>query len=170
MLERTAQQLPRTMDETYDRILCNLTQDHQEEVVKLLQSLVFSARPMTIEELAEVLAVNTSGKPWLNYDARPWDPKDILKMCSGLITAENVEFEEEYFPKDYGAVFADSYDGASAWGDNLDWVGSVKHKTNTHVIILAHFSVQEYIYRTGFQPPFESVLHMGFESYPLINQ
>jgi len=52
--------------------------------------------PTRIEEIAEMLAVNTAGKPWFHYDAGLFESKEILTMCSGF---------EIYKPDDYNPDF-----------------------------------------------------------------
>ena len=51
----TLDELPRTLDETYERILHGIDKEKQEFARRLLQCLVVSVRPLRVEELAEVL-------------------------------------------------------------------------------------------------------------------
>ncbi|KAF7978591.1 hypothetical protein HWV62_45310 [Athelia sp. TMB] len=78
--------LPRGLDETYAKLFER--SEHKEALIILLQWLVFSERPMTVEILAEVLAVdfNRSGGPAYNPNKRYERPADILRICYGLIT------------------------------------------------------------------------------------
>ncbi|KAJ8108074.1 hypothetical protein ONZ43_g6538 [Nemania bipapillata] len=64
-LQNALASLPKTLDETYDQILCSIDEERCEIVLKILQWLAYSARPLQIEEVADVIAVNTKSKPRL---------------------------------------------------------------------------------------------------------
>ena len=89
--ELTAQlnSLPKGLDETYTRIFER--SEYPDYLRKLLQWLVFSKRPLTVAELAEVLAMdfNTSDVPFYDPDMRCQTPAVIWSICNGLVT----EFE-----------------------------------------------------------------------------
>ncbi|KAF7976053.1 hypothetical protein HWV62_7968 [Athelia sp. TMB] len=76
--------LPRGLDETYAKLFER--SEHKDALIILLQWLVFSERPMTVEILAEVLAVDfhTSAGPIYKPDMRCERPADILRICNGL--------------------------------------------------------------------------------------
>lgn len=78
--------LPKDLDATYKRLFQESA--HADDLVVLLQWLVFSESPMTVETLAEVLAVDFkgSGVPTYNPDMRYERPADILHICYGLVT------------------------------------------------------------------------------------
>jgi len=48
--------LPDTLDETYDRILKNINKAQKDDARHLLQCLAVASRPLEVEELAEILA------------------------------------------------------------------------------------------------------------------
>ncbi|KAI0255528.1 hypothetical protein BJV78DRAFT_681434 [Lactifluus subvellereus] len=81
--------LPKSLDETYLRVLKGVDEESREDVYRLLQCLVVSIRPLRVEELAEVLAVdfdNAEGIPKLNPDWRWGDQEQSLQAaCSSLI-------------------------------------------------------------------------------------
>ena len=54
-LRKALNSLPKTMDETYDRILSNIEEEYKEEAFRVLQWLVFSVCPVTVEELWKCL-------------------------------------------------------------------------------------------------------------------
>lgn len=56
-LRRALSSLPKTLDDTYARILYNINERHSADAFKILQWLVYSARPLLLEEVAEVAAV-----------------------------------------------------------------------------------------------------------------
>ena len=97
-LRKALESLPKTLDETYSRILCNIPEDQSEYAIKSLKWLAYSARPLKIEELAEVVVLNEAGPPWLDYDHRLLEPREILSICSSLVTTEensNVSLDGE---------------------------------------------------------------------------
>ena len=85
------------MDDTYERILCNIDQDHAEDALKILQWLAFSARPLGTQEVAEATAITLDDSPLFDPEDRLRDHTDILAICSSLITVSsrpiNLPFE-----------------------------------------------------------------------------
>ena len=82
-------ELPETLDETYERILQEIPKSNRVYAHRLLQCLTVAVRPLRVEELAEVLAVDldaTGGIPKLNEDLR-WEDQEqaVLFACSSLI-------------------------------------------------------------------------------------
>ena len=77
------------MDDTYKRILTEINNANQGQAYRLLQCLTVARRPLLVEELADVLAVdfNASGIPKLNADWR-WEDQEeaVLSACSSLVT------------------------------------------------------------------------------------
>ncbi|KAH9037520.1 hypothetical protein EDB85DRAFT_2142480 [Lactarius pseudohatsudake] len=59
------EQLPESLDETYERILREISRANRDHAYHLLQCLTVAVRPLRVEELAEILAVdfNASGGP-----------------------------------------------------------------------------------------------------------
>ncbi|KAH9013199.1 hypothetical protein EDB85DRAFT_2098425 [Lactarius pseudohatsudake] len=82
------EQLPESLDETYERILREISRANREHAYRLLQCLTVAIRPLRVEELAEILAVdfNASGGPKLNADWR-WEDNEevVLSACSSLV-------------------------------------------------------------------------------------
>ena len=83
------EELPDSLDETYERILREIRKPNQGHAHRLLQCLVVAARPLRVEELAEVLAFdfNTRGVPKLNLSWR-WEDQEeaVMSACSSLVT------------------------------------------------------------------------------------
>ena len=83
------EELPESLDETYERILREINRANREHAYRLLQCLTVAVRPLRVEELAEVLAVdfNARGTPKLNADWR-WEDNEeaVLSACSSLVT------------------------------------------------------------------------------------
>jgi ankyrin repeat protein len=82
------EELPESLDETYERILRGIRKPNQGHAHRLLQCLVAAVRPLQVKELAEVLAFdfNTEGIPKLNLGWR-WEDQDeaIMSACSSLV-------------------------------------------------------------------------------------
>jgi hypothetical protein len=92
-VRRTLEELPESLDETYARVLKEITTPSRAYACRLLQCLVAAIRPLRMEELAEVLAIdfnNDGGVPKLNPRWR-WEDQEqaLLFSCSSLITIVN---------------------------------------------------------------------------------
>ena len=91
-LRQYLNELPDTLDETYDRILKGINKAQTDNAHRLLQCLAVAVRPLRVEELAELLAFDFQastkrGIPTLKEDWR-WDDQEeaVLSTCSSLIT------------------------------------------------------------------------------------
>ena len=81
--------MPKSLDDTYKRILREINNPNQVHAYRLLQCLTVASRPLRVEELAEVLAFDLSaeGIPKLNADWR-WENQEeaVLLACSSLVS------------------------------------------------------------------------------------
>jgi ankyrin repeat protein len=83
--------LPESLDETYERILRSINKANREHARRLLQCITVAVRPLRVEELAEVLAVDfdeagRGGIPKSKPDWRwPDEHEAVLSTCSSLI-------------------------------------------------------------------------------------
>jgi ankyrin repeat protein len=83
-------ELPESLDETYERILKEIRKSNQGHARRLLHCLVAAVRPLQVEELAEVLAVDfdasAEGMPKLNPAWR-WEDQEeaVMSACSSLV-------------------------------------------------------------------------------------
>ena len=89
-VRRTLNELPESLDETYERVLREIKKPNRDHALRVLQCLVVAIRPLEVKELAEVLAVDfedTEGIPKLKPDWR-WEDEEqaLLTSCSSLIT------------------------------------------------------------------------------------
>jgi hypothetical protein len=57
-VRRILKGLPETLDETYERVLREINKANREHAHRLLQCLTVAIRPLRVEELAEVLAID----------------------------------------------------------------------------------------------------------------
>jgi hypothetical protein len=115
-LRESLASLPPTLDETYDRILCTIDKEDSEYAVRILQWLAFSSRPLLVEEIAEVVAIDVERNPSFNSEEVLEDPSEVLSICSSLVT---ITMTEQTFT-----------------------TGSKGH---SKVVTLAHYSVKEYL-------------------------
>ncbi|KAH9981586.1 hypothetical protein BJV74DRAFT_887486 [Russula compacta] len=88
-VRRVLAELPETLDETYERILSEIPRSNRVHTHQLLQCLTVAIRPLLVEELAEILAVDFTpieGPPKLKGDLR-WEDQEeaVLTACSSLI-------------------------------------------------------------------------------------
>ena len=126
-LKRELGTLPKTLEDTYDQILLRIDDNHRDSALRILQWLSLAARPVTIQEASEVLAVDLSDQPCYDPDLKLLDPQDLMHLCSTLVTrsAPSSELGLEVMPiyNDYSFSYKDS-----------------------DVIRLAHLSVKEYLF------------------------
>ena len=82
------EELPESLDETYERILREIRKPNQGYAHRLMQCLVAAVRPLRVKELAEVLAFdfNVEGIPKLNPAWR-WEDQEeaVMSACSSLM-------------------------------------------------------------------------------------
>ena len=93
MLRKSLASLPRTLDQTYDRILSAISDEHSNYAIRILQWLTFSARPLSVEEVAEVVAIDVARDPAFDRDEVLEDPLEVLDICSSLVTITTNEVD-----------------------------------------------------------------------------
>ena len=76
---------PKDLDGMYERSLSRSA--HPNDLRQLLVWLAFSLRPLHIEELAEVSAIDISSKdlPAYDPDLRYFVPTDVLDLCHDFV-------------------------------------------------------------------------------------
>src|SRR6266566_6619949 len=89
-VRRILDELPETLDETYERVLKDIKKVNREHAIRLLHCLTVAIRPLRVDELAEVLAIDFDaageGIPNLNPNWRWADQHQaVLSTCSSLI-------------------------------------------------------------------------------------
>ena len=109
-------ELPETLDETYERMLKNIHKAKRDHAHRLLQCLTVAARPLRIAELAEVLAI------------------DFGTVSCRRISKLNVNWrlEDQQAAKD--AVLSTCYS-----------LITVLDQEDTQIVQFSHFSVKEYL-------------------------
>jgi hypothetical protein len=137
--------LPRTLDETYARILRSLESTGQlQDAVTALQWLCYSTRPLQLLELREVLAIVNGDDGGFFSEERLPDPADIMVVCSSLISCNAIDDDGD---DPNGGTSTDSDTGS----DSIETVRTIE-------IRLAHLSVKEYLLsdRCVLQSDFQS--------------
>jgi len=87
-IRRVLNDLPKTLDDTYGRTLALIDEEKREYAQRLFRCLAVSIRPLRVEELAEILAVqfDEAESPTFNADWRPENAEEtVLSVCSSLI-------------------------------------------------------------------------------------
>ncbi|KAK0666772.1 ankyrin repeat-containing domain protein [Cercophora samala] len=88
--------LPRTLQETYIRILQRIEDEHPDDVEtvqKILTWLVRGIRNLSLEELAEAISIEPdNGGGSMDFDAVDTDPEDMLELLGGLVTVSPDKF------------------------------------------------------------------------------
>ncbi|BDD63641.1 hypothetical protein MAP00_008510 [Monascus purpureus] len=90
-LDKCLNTLPRDLDETYERILCNIDEEYVNDVRRVLTLLCFSRRPLTVNELIDAHAVDLSEPAHLDRDGRSYEHDDLVDICLGLIEIMTTE-------------------------------------------------------------------------------
>ncbi|OBT84786.1 hypothetical protein VE02_06923 [Pseudogymnoascus sp. 03VT05] len=121
-LQNALKALPTTLDETYERILCTISEADSEHAMRILKWLAFSSRPLSVEELAEVVAINVEREAAFDRDEALEDPMDVLDICLGLVSVT----EEPSLSEPSRSL-----------------------STASRTATLAHYSVQEYLISPG---------------------
>jgi hypothetical protein len=93
-IRRALDELPETLDETYERTLLGIEKEKWEYAHRLFQCLTVAIRPLRVDELAEVLAIRFHDGQLPRYHA-DWQLEDaqdaVLSACSSLISVVHVD-------------------------------------------------------------------------------
>ncbi|KAN0141995.1 hypothetical protein V8E53_000457 [Lactarius tabidus] len=89
------EKLPKTLDETYERVLKTIHDNNRKYARRLLHCLAVSVRPLRVEELAEILTFEfdtvEGGIPKFHPNWRPNNREGaILATCSSLIAIVDI--------------------------------------------------------------------------------
>ncbi|KIJ38247.1 hypothetical protein M422DRAFT_259157 [Sphaerobolus stellatus SS14] len=119
-VKETFGSLPKTLDETYKRILLAVEEEDRTYVARLLAWVVFTSEPLCLEILVEAIVFEPDMSE-LDPDRRFVDPKDILGFC--------------------GNIFNPWYQKCGYWQCGCKDSG---HRNRLH-LTLSHYTVQEYL-------------------------
>ena len=87
-IRKALDELPTTLDETYQRTLQGIPKEKRQHAHRLFQCLVVAIRPLRVDELAELFAIefDEDAGPNLKEGWRPENAEDaVLSACSTLI-------------------------------------------------------------------------------------
>jgi ankyrin repeat protein len=130
-IRRALDELPATLEETYERTLREIKDTNSEYARRLLLCVAVASRPLRVEELAEILAFDFEAGPIPEFreECRLKNPvAAVLSMCSTLLSLVNV--------RDYHGF----------------------HNFENHQVVqFAHFSVKEFLTSTRFAEKRDSI-------------
>jgi ankyrin repeat protein len=125
--------LPKTLDETYERILLSIEEEHRQKVVTALRWITYrqdNYSGFTLVELADAVVIDPKADPPFNPAERLGDPDWLVQILASLVVVSNAP-------------------------NRIAWIDGEQMQIN-----LAHFSVKEYLesYRILEGPA--SIFHM----------
>ena len=126
MLRRMLLSLPKTLDDTYRQTLWKIPEEHVGFATKFLQWILYSLRPLYVDELAEVVMVDTASETPLDPNRRFLDPKDVLTTLPRLLVTTNNMHQvrlSHFSVKEY------------LTSDNCQWSPLVATKSQAHATI-----------------------------------
>jgi ankyrin repeat protein len=85
-LRQALENLPKTLDDTYTRILQSIADEDLEDTAKILNLLIWSNQTFTTNELVDAVMTNLDGEPTFDPKNRMPVPRDVLRLCSSLVT------------------------------------------------------------------------------------
>ncbi|KAL8993437.1 MAG: hypothetical protein Q9169_006341 [Polycauliona sp. 2 TL-2023] len=80
--------LPKSLDETYSRILCGIPEEYADEAFTMLRWLSYSIEPLSVYELAEAVLIDIHGDPRVDRNAQFPVSTEVLSILSVLVTHE----------------------------------------------------------------------------------
>ena len=91
---RVVEGLPDTLDQTYERILLRVAEENWEHTYHVFHTLMVATRPLTMDELCLVLAIDFIAEVTPKYEEiwRSDEPEDnLLTVCSTLLSFVDVD-------------------------------------------------------------------------------
>ncbi|PPJ55408.1 hypothetical protein CBER1_02774 [Cercospora berteroae] len=128
-VEKALKDLPKTLDETYERMLTMIPDESRSDAVAMLRLLAFSRKPPSLNELAEITIIDWEEDGHVNTEDRAGFA-DALEILSGLIIVIGT---------------GGDHDDPSEMHDADRQEDTSPHIDGETRIRLAHFSVQEYL-------------------------
>jgi ankyrin repeat protein len=89
-IRRTLRLLPKSLDDTYERIISNIEAEYHEIAIIALKWLAFSERPLSITELAEAAVISPEPDVPFNEEDRLSDSRDVLQVLSSLVVTNGL--------------------------------------------------------------------------------
>lgn len=132
-MRETLKSLPPTLDATYDRILASIPDEISDIAYAALMLLTYSARPITLQEVAEAMVVDRKRGDFDADEDRLTSCREVLEICGSLVT---VAIQEN-----------------SGLGERIPWLAeknSIEQENwvkagQLEIVQFAHFTVKEYM-------------------------
>ncbi|KAI0023788.1 ankyrin repeat-containing protein [Xylariomycetidae sp. FL0641] len=142
LLDKTLQSLPRSLDDTYARMLRNIAPESREYAQQMLAILCCAFEPLSDLELIDALAVELGDHPKFDARRKFRTADDLQVLCPGFVEVDN------YLVADSDSD-SDSYDEADTFESGTEGKaetdGGTGHVRLEKKIRIAHFSVQEFL-------------------------
>jgi hypothetical protein len=122
-LKASLRSLPKTLDETYERILTSIDEEYEEYALRILRWLTFAREPPTLEAVAEIVAIDATHELAFDVEEVLDDAEDALTVCGSLVTVLK-------------GSDTDTYE---------EWRGRDRPSRYETRLVLSHFSVKEYL-------------------------
>jgi ankyrin repeat protein len=134
--------LPETLDETYERMLNNISEDDRPYALTFLRWLAYAKSPPSLDQLTEASVVDPADDPAMegvvDIDNRGgWG--DALEILADFVVTEGTDEQEEM---NNGLARSDVSDDGKRDMNAVKLRGQVGKDTKVR---LAHFSVKEYL-------------------------
>lgn len=84
-VKRALNMLPASIEDSYSRILRNISQEDSDFAKRTLLWLAYASTPLSLPELAEAVILDP-GFVEINPDCKLNDPNDVLEICASLVT------------------------------------------------------------------------------------
>ncbi|PMD50026.1 uncharacterized protein K444DRAFT_548080, partial [Hyaloscypha bicolor E] len=78
--------LPRTLDETYERILVNIPIDYQSKALTALRWIIYAVKELSLVQVSDAIIINPQADPPFSLADQPPEPLWILETLPGLVT------------------------------------------------------------------------------------
>ena len=133
-VRETLKSLPPTLDATYDRILASIPDETSDIAFAALMLLTHSARPVTLQEVAEAMVVDRQRGTFDPDEDRLTSCREVLEICGSLVT---VAIQEN-----------------GGLGERTPWLAEKNSIEQGHhwpkvghleIVQFAHFTVKEYM-------------------------
>jgi hypothetical protein len=136
--------LPKTLHETYIRILKRIQEQSEDDILsvqRVLRWLVKGVRNMSLGELAECISIDPDGdEDYMEFDAVITDPEDILELCSSLVSvsADGFVAIAHYSAKEF--LISDDLKGRMP----DFWVGGYEVETELATVCLKYLCFKDF--------------------------
>lgn len=131
-VRKTLQNLPRTLDDTYDRILSSIPDETWQIARSALMLLTYSIRPLTLQELAEAMVVDFEEQRFDPNEHRLTNYRHVLEICSSLVSVSSVK------PRPHEVQWLEEK-------TEIERKRFTSHTAEIELVQFAHLSVKEYM-------------------------